>query len=325
MDKKDSISGPIFVVGVGRSGTTLLVNLLGSHASISPIYETSFIKNLLSLCAWSSWFWGTSWSRRASIVLPGYVKHLFKIKCQKYKLKCAEFKRIHERSSNKNNLSAQGKRQQYESFPFHEQKILFPMADLLKEADVLTTALQARPLTDPEIYGIARASLNRLFDSHCAVAGKPYWVNKTPRLLLCLDLLAKLYPDAKCVHIVRDGRDVAASFRTLSWGPKNIAAAARRWKNRLSARKRVDSRHLRYMELHYEDLIRSPEETLDRVLRFLGLQTSSVDILKDFNLYDHRVGAWRDILGAEEKRIFDREAGDLLIELGYEQDHSWAR
>jgi hypothetical protein len=79
------------------------------------------------------------------------------------------------------------------------------------------------------------------------------------------------------------------------------------------------------MELHYEDLIRLPEETLNRVLKFLELQASSADILKQFNLYDHRVGAWRDILGAEEKRIFDREAGDLLIELGYEQDHSWAR
>jgi hypothetical protein len=325
MEKTNSILAPIFVVGVGRSGTTLLINLLGSHPSIAPIYETSFIKNLLSLCEWSSWFWGTSWSRRASLVIPGYVQYLFKLKCQKYKLKCEEFKRIHERSSSKNNPGAQGKRQQYESFPFQEQRILFPMADLIKEADELTTALQAGPLTDPEIYDLARASLNRLFDSHCAVAGKPHWVNKTPRLLLCLDLLAKLYPNSKCVHIVRDGRDVAASFRTLSWGPKNIAAAARRWKNRLSARKRVDPARLQYMELHYEDLIRSSAETLDRVLKFLGLQASSVDILKNFNLYDHRVGAWRDILGAEEKRIFDREAGDLLVELGYEQDHSWAR
>lgn len=325
MEKNNSSLAPMFVVGVGRSGTTLLVNLLGSHASISPIYETSFIKNLLSLCHWSSWFWGASLSRRASIVLPGYVEHLFKMKCQKYKLKCDEFKRIHERSSNKNDLSAQGKRQQYESFPFQDQKLLFPMEDLIKEAEVLTTALQARRLTEPEIYRLAQASLNRLFGSHCALVGKPSWVNKTPRLLLCLDLLGKLYPHAKCIHIVRDGRDVAASFRTLSWGPKNIADAARRWKNRLSARKRVDSARLQYMELHYEDLIRLPEETLNRVLKFLELQTSSADILKQFNLYDHRVGAWRDILGAEEKRIFDREAGDLLIELGYEQDHSWAR
>jgi hypothetical protein len=325
MEKKDVFLAPMFVIGVGRSGTTLLVNLLGSHASITPIYETSFIKNLLSLCEWSSWFWGASLSRRASNVLPGYVRHLFTMKCQKYKLKCAEFKRIHERPSNKNDLSARGKRQQYESFPFHDQKILFPMADLIKEADVLTTALQARHLTDPEVYDLAQASLNRLFDLHCAVAGKASWVNKTPRLLLCLDLLGKLYPNAKCVHIVRDGRDLATSFRTLSKGPKNIAEAARRWRNRLSARRRVDSAHLRYMELHYEDLIHLPEETLNRVLTFLELPTSSAAILKQFNLYDHRVGAWRDILSAEEKRIFDREAGDLLIELGYEQDHSWAR
>jgi hypothetical protein len=325
MGNNNSELAPIFVVGVGRSGTTLLVNLLGCDPLIAPIYETSFLKNLLSLCRWASWFWGRSVSRRASRALPGYVGHLFQVKCERYKLKCDEFKRIHERSSNQAGRGLQGKRQQYESFPFQAQRILFPMADLIKEADQLTSALQARPLTDAEIYGLARASLNRLFESHCAVAGKPYWVNKTPRLLLCLDLLGSLYPNAKCLHIVRDGRDVAASFRTLSWGPKNIAAAARRWKNRLSARKRADSAPLQYTEVHYEDLIRSPEETFGEVLKFLELQTSSADILKQFNLYDHRVGAWRDILQPEEKRIFDREAGDLLIELGYEQDHSWAR
>jgi hypothetical protein len=322
MGKADSNLTPAFVVGVGRSGTTLLVNLLGSHPSLSPIYETSFVKNLLSLCEWSCWFWSKSWSRRASGVLPGYVEHLFKIRCEKYRRKCDEFKRIQERS--KKNAAAPGRRQAYESFPFQDERILFSTTDLIKEADELTRALQARPLTDGEVYGLARAGLDRLFESHCARAGKPYWVNKTPRLLLRPDLLGKLYPNAKCIHIVRDGRDVAASFRTLSWGPKNIATAARRWKNRLAARKRIDSARLHYMELHYEDLIRSPEETLDRVLKFLGLPSGAGDILKSFNVYDHRVGAWRDRLGPAEKKIFDREAGDLLIELGYEQDHSWA-
>jgi hypothetical protein len=249
---------------------------------------------------------------------------LFKIRCEKYRRKCDEFKRIQERSENKNNPGELGRRQQYESFPFQEQRILFSMADLIKEADELTSALQARPLAEAEIYALARGGLDRLFASHCARVGKPRWVNKTPRLLLRLDLLGKLYPNARCIHIVRDGRDVAASFRTLSWGPKNIAAAARRWKSRLSGRNRVDTGRLQYMELHYEDLIRSPEETLDRVLQFVGLPPGAGDILKGFNVYDHRVGAWRDTLGADEKKIFDREAGDLLIELGYERDHSWA-
>ncbi|HKY09389.1 MAG TPA: sulfotransferase [Candidatus Binatia bacterium] len=318
---------PMFIVGVGRSGTTLLVNLLGYHPLIAPIYETSFLKNLLSLCRWASWFWGKSLSRRASRALPGCAQYLFKLKCESYRRKCEQFKRIYEKRSREraaNKGRNPGRRQEYENFPFQEQKLLFSMDDLVEEATALTRALQAGRRGESEIWGLARAGLDRLFAAHCAAAGKTSWVNKTPRLLLCLDQLGKLYPGAKCLHILRDGRDVAASFRTLSWGPKNIAAAARRWRNRIKARKRVDATRLRYMELRYEDLIRSPEESLTRVLKFLDLTTTSTDLLARFNLYDHRVGAWREILTAEEKRIFDREAGDLLIELEYERDHSWA-
>src|SRR5262249_58185450 len=34
---------PVFIGGAGRSGTTLVVDLLGSHASLSPVYETNFV------------------------------------------------------------------------------------------------------------------------------------------------------------------------------------------------------------------------------------------------------------------------------------------
>jgi hypothetical protein len=320
--------GPMFIVGVGRSGTTLLVNLLGYHPLIAPVYETSFLKNLLSLCSWACWFWGKSWSRRASRALPGCARYLFKLRCESYRRKCEQFKRIYEKRSREraaNQGRNPGRRQEYEKFPFQERKLLFPMDELVAEANALTRALLAGPRGESEIYELARAGLNRLFGAHCAAAGKTSWVNKTPRLLLCLDQLGKLYPGAKCLHILRDGRDVAASFRTLSWGPKNIAAAARRWRNRMSARNRVDVARLQYMEVRYEDLVRAPEENLARVVEFLGLQNNSTEILKHFDLYGHRIGAWRDALTPAEKRIFDREAGDLLIELEYERDHSWAR
>jgi hypothetical protein len=69
MEKKDSTTAPTFVVGVGRSGTTLLVNLLGSHRSMAPIYETSFIKNLLSLCECRLGFGASLGAGRASRVI----------------------------------------------------------------------------------------------------------------------------------------------------------------------------------------------------------------------------------------------------------------
>lgn len=40
---------PVFIGGCGRSGTTLLSDLLGCHSQLSPIYEPGFIMNVASL------------------------------------------------------------------------------------------------------------------------------------------------------------------------------------------------------------------------------------------------------------------------------------
>src|SRR5690349_519595 len=46
----ESSSARGFIVGAPRSGTTLLMNLIAGHPEIAPIYETGFLRNLLSLC-----------------------------------------------------------------------------------------------------------------------------------------------------------------------------------------------------------------------------------------------------------------------------------
>ena len=47
------------------------------------------------------------------------------------------------------------------------------------------------------------------------------------------------------------------------------------------------------------------------------------EILSRFKVYDQRVGAWRSAFSLEDRKIFAKEAGDLLIELGYEKDYAW--
>jgi len=316
---------PVFVVGVGRSGTTLLVNLLGCHPLLSPIFETSFLRNLVLLCDRASWYWGDSLSRKIASAVPGYSRSVFVAKCHKYTQKCEAYKQIISSLPSPEERRVQNVKHDYEVFPFENQAILFDMDELMEEANRFIGALQAGSKTEPEIYGLARDGVNRLFTIHCTRAHKPHWINKTPRLLLCLDLLPKLYPNAKCIHIIRDGRDVSASFRSLSWGPKDVRKAARRWKARMAARKRVNPDALGYLELRYEDLIRAPEAALEKVLDFLQLNGDPSEMLSSFKVYSQRVGVWQTIFTTEEKHMFDDEAGDLLIELGYERDHDWAR
>ncbi|MGH7823896.1 MAG: sulfotransferase family protein [Candidatus Binatia bacterium] len=314
---------PIFVVGVGRSGTTLLVNLLGCHPLLSPIYETAFLRNLLMLCESASWFWGNSPSRRLGALIPGYPQRFLLSRCEKYRKKCEEFRSFIRSLPPPAERREQGVRQKYEVFPFENQALLFNMDELIKEMEAFLQVLVAGPRNEVEIYALARSAIDRQFSEHCARAQKAHWVNKTPRLLLSLDLLPKLYPGAKCIHIVRDGRDVAASFRTLSWGPRDVRQAARRWRDRLSQRKRFDSRRLSYLEVHYEDLIKAPSEKLEMIMRFLELEGSTEDVVGRLPIYNYRVGAWRTAFSLNERKAFDQEAGELLIELGYEKDHSW--
>ncbi|MBA3474240.1 MAG: sulfotransferase, partial [Rubrobacter sp.] len=45
-----------------------------------------------------------------------------------------------------------------------------------------------------------------------------------------MDLIQDLLPEARFIHVVRDGRDVALSSMGLWFGPDSIEEAARRWR-----------------------------------------------------------------------------------------------
>ncbi|MDH3444057.1 MAG: sulfotransferase, partial [Deltaproteobacteria bacterium] len=213
---------PIFIVGVGRSGTTLLANLLGSHAELSPVYETPFLRNLLLLCAWVEWYQKKWFGRKlSSLVSDTPLRRRFLAKCEKYQEKCAVFSEMVAAQKPREFLVAERIKQPYELFHYGDSHILFDLNRFRELTDEFLESLRAIS-NDPEhVYRLARTYVDELFRDHCEHEGKPGWVNKTPRLLLCLDGLFKLFPTARCIHILRDGRDVVASNLSLSWGPEN--------------------------------------------------------------------------------------------------------
>ena len=107
--------------------------------------------------------------------------------------------------------------------------------------------------------------------------GKTLYGDKTPGYVTHLPLLARLFPEARFVHIVRDGRDVALAYvERPEWGPSTIGAAAWNWRSRV-ARARAAGRKLgpeRYLEVRYEHLVTRPEQTLREVCAFVGVDYS---------------------------------------------------
>ena len=99
--------------------------------------------------------------------------------------------------------------------------------------------------------------------------------DKTPWNTFHMRKIASNFPNALFVHIVRDGREVAASYEKSLGELMNLTVTdgAKRWRDSLS---KVSSMRGflgdRLIEIRYEDLVRDPDATLDRLSRRLGLK-----------------------------------------------------
>lgn len=111
-----------------------------------------------------------------------------------------------------------------------------------------------------------------LFAAYAGRQGKPRWGDKTPENVRHLDLLARLFPDAVFVHVIRDGRDVAASLADQTWTTDGMVGKAYWWRDCVTAGRRAGRRlgPARYCELRLEDLIADPEAVLRRVSAAIG-------------------------------------------------------
>ncbi|WP_460153864.1 sulfotransferase family protein [Pseudomonas sp. S2_B07] len=104
--------------------------------------------------------------------------------------------------------------------------------------------------------------------------GKSWLVEQTPWYGQRLDLVSKLFPDAKFIHMVRDGRDVALSFARTTWWHISPRLNLARWQREIKKIATDANSFLKpdcYLEVKYEDLVASPESELRKVCTFLGI------------------------------------------------------
>ena len=118
------------------------------------------------------------------------------------------------------------------------------------------------------------ATVLRAFYGLCAEReGKRRWGDKTPIYVRSMRPIGGELPEARFVHLIRDGRDVVLSRRARGMGAgKPIADTADRWRRRIEEA-RTQARRLRgrYLELRYEDLVTRPEPQLRRVCELIEL------------------------------------------------------
>ncbi|MCJ7824910.1 MAG: sulfotransferase, partial [Anaerolineales bacterium] len=103
------------------------------------------------------------------------------------------------------------------------------------------------------------------------------WVEKTPYNEYYADDIFAWWPDANCIHIVRDPRDNFSSYQIKQpdWGPISFArswreSTQRGWKNQQRYGKR------RYLLIRYEDLVEEPEQTIAEIIEFLNIEDDPI-------------------------------------------------
>ena len=179
-----------------------------------------------------------------------------------------------------------------------------------------------------------------ILDLYARALGKPRWGEKTPHNLFYVEEILADFPDARFIHLVRDGRDVAVEQLRSAFGPRNIYAAALIWRRtqEVAARRRAELPGDRWLDVRYEELAARPEAVVEDVTRFLGEDHEPATL--DFHLgeiaqrraktRDHAplgrpvsteyVGLFRRHLGAHDQGIFNHVAGEALRSAGYETD-----
>ena len=197
-------------------------------------------------------------------------------------------------------------------------------------------AVEASFRDDPP--GTYSEAIRRLYGLWAGGQGKARYADKTPDHVLRVGTLTALFPDSRVVHVVRDGRDVAASFLELRW-VDSIERAALHWRHRVLRARQAAAvlPKSRYHEVRYEDLVSRPEPTLRALCAAIDLpfdpamlrhEKSAAAALRTeahphHNRYVTRplrpgLRDWRRDVPVPAVERFEALAGDALAELGYE-------
>lgn len=123
-----------------------------------------------------------------------------------------------------------------------------------------------------DLIGWARESFLRLIGPFVDAAQKPRWAEKTPAHVYHLGLIAEVFPRAQFIHMIRNAYDVVRSLQHMPWAPHKLRWAIERWKSSVTAGREAGGRLSgnQYLEVRYEDLLRSPQNTVRELCGFLG-------------------------------------------------------
>lgn len=254
---------PVFVGGTGRSGTTVMGDLLGKHPDVrtsTPI-EIKFISNRSGLL-------DVVFGREDAILRSSDKISVIHFRTYR-KRKKREKERLHTIWTEFED-QVWNKWWDIDAPPPHGRGLISGISR--SNLEKLMAALR-RDLKINRIWA-ARKFMRKFIALQDEAGPEKYWVETTPMNIPTADKLLKLFPNALFITMVRDPRDVIASLLTKNWGPttpmEGLKWIERRLTDGHNALKAVPA--TRKITIALEELaINSREETYRRLTNFLGI------------------------------------------------------
>ncbi len=274
-----------FIVGVAKSGTTWLQNLLNGHPDINCQGESHLINHLLP----------------AMMEVISQQNHIVRRK-----------NKMLEQEEN--------------GYPIFKQQ---------------------------HAVHLARTAIYLMLHAQANGDDVKYIGEKTPDNINHMEqIVSHLIPQAKFIHIIRDGRDGAVSgwhhiFRdSPTWAKENFPrfslyaqTFAEQWRKEIILAKQFEQKYPNhYFETRYELLHSQPEQAVQQLLAFLGADNGPTSVAsclqaghfaqysdgraqgEENQLSHYRkgvVGDWQNTFDDHSTQLFHQIAGDLLSDLGY--------
>lgn len=181
--------------------------------------------------------------------------------------------------------------------------------------------------------------INMIFSCYAHKCGKNIWGDKTPTYVQDMNILNELFPNARFINLIRDGRDVALSLERQTWGPTGYISALKYWRETVFWTRKMGGLlpKDRYLEVKYEDLVLNTQGSVMKILNFLDLSYEKglleqyfqnlgkkiPDSAKKYHANVFRpidkglVHSWKSKLSEVDEALSYQIAGNLIEELGY--------
>jgi len=320
-----TIHGRIFIAGTGRSGTTRLAQLLGSHRRIYGVRnEARFIIDPDGLQDLAS-----ALSDRYSIYHSDQALKRFDAMMRKtlVGLKDNAFRSWHLDKlfgeelyfTRLNGFVSSLIDYEFDELApidarFNPERWLWPSQNGSYRRVVGKYFPEREAIIDQ-----CRRFVDDLFGSAALAAGKDFWCEKTPLNLLSIPFLWELFPDAKIIHIKRDPRGVAYSLTQQTWAPGNITDAIKilvpiyeRWRKLKAS---IDLPPERYIEIESETFFADCHNQAAKLLHWLGADISEMDVA---NISSEKINSWRNKITPDDLALCNRHLAPYMALMGYD-------